>query len=75
MKIEERKLSKIIPSENNPLQNDAAVDAVAASIKEFGFRQPIVVATQGVIICGHNHSVMPDGAPVAKRSKAVAIRK
>ncbi|MFM7930163.1 MAG: ParB N-terminal domain-containing protein, partial [Pirellula sp.] len=29
------------------------VDAVASSIKEFGFRQPIVVDTDGVIICGH----------------------
>jgi DNA modification methylase len=53
MKIEQRKLSEITPYENNPRQNDAAVDAVAASIKEFGFRQPIVVDTQGVIICGH----------------------
>jgi ParB/RepB/Spo0J family partition protein len=53
MKIEQWKLSEITPYENNPRQNDAAVDAVAASIKEFGFRQPIVVDTQGVIICGH----------------------
>jgi DNA modification methylase len=53
MKIEQWKLSEITPYENNPRQNDAGVDAVAASIKEFGFRQPIVVDTQGVIICGH----------------------
>src|SRR5207245_1805156 len=33
--------------------NDAAVDAVAASIKAFGFRQPIVVDEEGVIIVGH----------------------
>ena len=36
-----------------PRQNDAAVDAVAASIREFGFRQPIVVDADGVIIVGH----------------------
>src|ERR1700726_3533378 len=36
-----------------PRINDAAIDAVAASIKEFGFRQPIVVDEQGVIIVGH----------------------
>ena len=30
-----------------------AVEAVAASIREFGFRQPIVVDDEGVIICGH----------------------
>jgi ParB-like chromosome segregation protein Spo0J len=53
MKIELRKLSDIKPYPGNPRQNDAAVDAVAASIKEFGFRQPIVVDTDGVIICGH----------------------
>jgi DNA modification methylase len=53
MKIEQWKLSDIKPYPGNPRQNDAAVDAVAASIKEFGFRQPIVVDTEGVIICGH----------------------
>jgi DNA modification methylase len=53
MKIELRKLSDIKPYPGNPRQNDAAVEAVAASIKEFGFRQPIVVDTEGVIIVGH----------------------
>lgn len=53
MKIELWKLSEIKPYPGNPRQNDAAVDAVAASLKEFGFRQPIVVDTDGVIICGH----------------------
>ena len=53
MKIEMRKVSTIKPYENNPRLNDAAVDAVATSIKEFGFRQPIVVDEDGVIIVGH----------------------
>lgn len=53
MKIELRKLSSIRPYANNPRLNDEAVNAVAASIQEFGFRQPIVVDAQGVIICGH----------------------
>ncbi len=43
MKIEQRKLSDIKPYPGNPRQNKAAVDAVAASIKEFGFRQAIVL--------------------------------
>ena len=43
MNVEERELTSIKPYENNPRLNDAAVDAVAASIREFGFRQPIVV--------------------------------
>lgn len=53
MKIELRPLADITPYENNPRINDQAVDAVAASLREFGFRQPIVVDTEGVIVCGH----------------------
>lgn len=54
MKIDMRKLSDIKPYENNPRINDAAVDAVARSLQEFGFRQPILVDENGVIIAGHN---------------------
>ncbi len=53
MKVEMWDVSKIKPYPNNPRINDAAVDAVAQSIREFGFRQPIVVDEQGVIIVGH----------------------
>ena len=53
MKIELWKLSEVKPYPNNPRVNDTAVDAVAASLQEFGFRQPIVVDADGVIICGH----------------------
>jgi DNA modification methylase len=53
MKIELRKLVDIKPYPGNPRVNDDAVDAVAGSIREFGFRQPIVVDADGVIICGH----------------------
>ena len=53
MHVEMRSITSIRPYENNPRLNDAAVDAVAASIKEFGFRQPIVVDEDGVIIVGH----------------------
>ncbi len=53
MKIELLKLSEIKPYPNNPRLNDDAVDAVAASLREFGFRQPIVVDTEGVIVVGH----------------------
>ena len=53
MKIELKPLSSIQPYPNNPRINDDAVETVAASIKEFGFRQPIVVDNDGVIICGH----------------------
>ena len=53
MQVELRPIGSIKPYENNPRQNDAGVDAVAASIREFGFRQPIVVDEQGVILVGH----------------------
>src|SRR5438046_4141101 len=53
MQVAERPIASITPYENNPRINDPAVDAVAASIKQFGFRQPIVVDEQGVIIVGH----------------------
>jgi len=53
MHVELRPITDIRPYANNPRLNDDAVDAVAASIRQFGFRQPIVVDTEGVIIVGH----------------------
>jgi len=53
MKIELRPIDQIKPYPGNPRQNDQAVEAVAASLKEYGFRQPIVVDADGVIIVGH----------------------
>lgn len=45
--------SELIPYDNNPRNNDGAVDAVAKSIQEFGFRSPIIVDKNKVIIAGH----------------------
>jgi DNA modification methylase len=53
LQIEMWTLDRVRPYENNPRNNDKAVDAVAASIKEFGFSQPIVVDSDSVIIVGH----------------------
>jgi len=53
MNVQMMPVEKIIPYARNPRKNDGAVDAVAASIKEFGFRQPIVVDKENVIIVGH----------------------
>lgn len=53
MKIEMRALDKVRPYEKNPRHNEAAVEKVAKSIREFGWRQPIVVDEDGVIIAGH----------------------
>ena len=53
MEVKLENIDRIKPYEGNPRQNDRAVDAVAASLGEFGFRQPIVVDEAGVIIVGH----------------------
>jgi hypothetical protein len=53
MQIEDRTLDSIRPYPGNPRRNDKAVDRVAASIKNFGFRQPIVVDDKGIIVVGH----------------------
>lgn len=53
MTVQEMRLDQIKPYKNNPRKNDEAVQAVANSIREFGFKQPIVVDADGVIIVGH----------------------
>ncbi len=53
MHIELWELSRIRPYDRNPRVNEQAIEAVMASIREFGFRQPIVVDSEGVIIVGH----------------------
>src|SRR5690349_10012685 len=46
-------IDRIKPYPKNPRVNDQAVEAVARSIQEFGFRQPIVVDESDVIVIGH----------------------
>lgn len=53
MKIEYKNIDDVIPYENNPRKNDEAVDYVANSIKEFGFKVPIIVDKENVIVTGH----------------------
>ncbi len=53
MKVELIEIGRVIPYARNPRKNDAAIAKVAASIKEYGFRQPIVVDEEMVIIAGH----------------------
>jgi hypothetical protein len=53
MEVKLVNIDDVRPYERNPRQNDAAVDAVAASLKAFGFRQPIVTDVEHVIIVGH----------------------
>ena len=53
MKIEFWNIDRVRPYDQNPRRNDKAVEAVANSIREYGFRQPIVVDANGVIVVGH----------------------
>lgn len=53
MDIQYRSIDDLKAYENNPRNNDPAVDAVAASIKNFGFKVPIVIDKNDVIVCGH----------------------
>lgn len=53
MEIENLSTELIKPYPGNPRRNEGAVQKVAASIRDFGFRQPIVVDEQMVVIAGH----------------------
>jgi ParB family chromosome partitioning protein len=51
--IIEKKLNEIKPYEKNPRRNDDAVKYVVESIKEFGFKVPIIIDKNGIIVAGH----------------------
>ena len=53
MNIIEVEIDKIIPYDNNPRKNDEAVDKVALSISAFGFKVPIVIDANNVVVTGH----------------------
>lgn len=53
MEIKEVKVCDLKEYENNPRHNDEAVEAVAESIKQYGFKVPIILDKNGVIVAGH----------------------
>lgn len=53
IRIEYMATDRLIPYVNNPRKNDKAVDVVAGSIQEFGFKNPIIVDKDNVIVAGH----------------------
>ena len=53
MNIIEKRVKDLKPYEKNPRLNDDAVKYVAESIKEFGFKVPIVIDKDNNIVCGH----------------------
>lgn len=69
MDVIELPLGQIIPYARNPRRNEKAVASVAASIAEFGWRQPIVVDEEMVVLAGHTrleaaHQLGLETAPV-----------
>lgn len=53
MKVEKISVKEIRPYEDNPRYNDEAVQYVKESIKQFGFKVPMVITSDGVIVTGH----------------------
>ena len=53
MNIVNKKIEEIIPYENNPRKNEEAVKYVSNSIKEFGFKVPVIIDKNNVIVAGH----------------------
>lgn len=53
MNIVELKITELQEYERNPRKNDKAVAAVAESIKQFGFKVPVVIDKNNVIVAGH----------------------
>ncbi|WP_373896369.1 ParB N-terminal domain-containing protein [Virgibacillus sp. CBA3643] len=71
--IEYMKTEKVSPYERNPRHNDEAVDKVAMSIEQFGFKVPIIVDESNIIIAGHTRlkaakKLKMDEVPVIKAS-------
>lgn len=53
MEIVNIAVDKLVPYKNNPRNNTEAIQYVANSIKEFGFKVPLVIDSDNVVICGH----------------------
>ena len=53
MKVKQTPIDQVIPYARNPRKNGDAIAKVAASLKEFGWQQPIVVDSEMVVIAGH----------------------
>lgn len=53
MQVVMKKTASLLEYDNNPRHNEEAIEAVANSIREFGFKVPIVISSDNVIIAGH----------------------
>lgn len=53
LKVQYISINNIVPYENNPRHNQDAIPAVIESIKQFGFRNPMILDKENVIVAGH----------------------
>ena len=53
MLVLEKKINELKEYKNNPRKNDKAVEYLKSSIRDFGFKVPIVIDRDDVIVCGH----------------------
>lgn len=53
MEIADIAVNNLVPYDKNPRRNDEAAVKVAESIKQFGFKIPLVVGRNNVVVCGH----------------------
>jgi hypothetical protein len=53
LRVEQWPISKLVPYPNNPRNNDSAVDKMCESIRQFGFRVPIIARSDGEVCDGH----------------------
>ena len=67
MKVSTVPIGKVTPYAGNPRRNADAVAKVAASLKEFGWRQPIVVDGKGVVGAGHTRLLAAQALGMAQR--------
>ena len=73
MNIVEKDINELVMYENNPRKNDEAVKYVAESISQFGFKVPVIVDKDNVIVAGHTHfnPRSPNGLRQALNSAAL----
>jgi ParB family chromosome partitioning protein len=72
VKVQLVDIKTVIPYARNPRKNQEAVSKVAASIKEFGFKQPIVVDSENVVIAGHTRLMAAQQLDIKKVPIVVA---
>ena len=72
MKVIYKKVEDIIPYENNPRNNEEAIEYVANSIKEFGFKVPIIIDKDNVVVAGHTRLLACESLGIEKVPVIVA---